>query len=364
MSAALGIAVVRETKKGEKRVALVPSAVKALCGRGFKVFVEGGAGDGAGFSDAEYAEAGAEVVIVPEGDENTMVEGLKLLFADKSLVCRVKRADRSREILEAKALAQVAPGAVLTGFLDPVDRVTPHVEEWRSLDMLSTISLDSLGLESSHPGNALAQMSALTGILAVDDAVTHLAPGLEFKEQTAAILGPGICGQAATKHAVELGFGKVLMVGNRPGHQEVAESNGGTFLQLPADGSEESGPSFLQKQLQGAIVVIAAARRAGTPAPKLIDASVLQVLGKGAVVVDLALTEGGNVVGSKSDSTLTLEGVTVTNVTGYPKREPGKASAAFSSCMEALLADFPWSDVRECSLKQGVVTHRGAQIMA
>merc|ERR1739848_355565 len=100
----------------------------------------------------------------------------------------------------------------------------------------------------------------------------------------------------------------------------------------------------------GVIMVIAAARKTGTPAPKLMDASVLQVLGKGAVVLDLALTEGGNVVGSKSDSTLTLEGVTVTNVTGYPKRDPAKASAAYSGCMEAVLADFPWSDVGESSL--------------
>lgn len=359
MSAALGIAVVRETKKGEQRVALVPSAVESLCKRGFKVVVEAGAGIGAGFEDAKYVEAGAEILVVPEGDEDTLLDGLKRLFEGKSLVCRVKRAERSREILEAKALANVAPGAVLVGFLDPVDRVTPHVEEWRNLDVLSTISLDSLGLESSDPGNALARMSELTGILAVDDALSHLPSGLDLKQQTAAILGPGVCGVAATRHAVEKGFGKVFLVGHRPAHEEAAQAAGGTFLQLPA----EEPTTFLQKELQGTRLVIAAARRAGTPAPKLLDVSVLQALAEGAVVVDLALTEGGNVIGSKSDSTLTLEGVTVTNVTGYPKREPGKASTAYSGCLEALLADFPWSDVRECSLKRGVVTHRGAQVM-
>merc|ERR1712216_944142 len=252
-------------------------------------------------------------------------------------------------------MANVAPGAVLVGFLDPVDPVTPHVEEWRNLDVLSTVSLDSLGLESSDPGNAMARMSELTGILAVDDALKYIPSGLDLKQQTAAILGPGVCGVAAARHAVEKGFAKVFLAGTRSGHQEAAQAAGGTFLQLPA----EEPTTFLQKELQGTLVVIAAARKAGTPAPKLVDESVLKALAEGAVVVDLALTEGGNVIGSKSDSTLTLEGVTVTNVTGYPKREPGKASAAYSASMEALLADFPWSDVSESSLKRGVVTHRG-----
>jgi H+-translocating NAD(P) transhydrogenase subunit alpha len=78
-------------------------------------------------------------------------------------------------------------------------------------------------------------------------------------------------------------------------------------------------------------IVISSARQANTVAPVLIPLTTLQVMQKGTVVVDMALSEGGNVYGSKHDETIILgNDIYVINVSGYPKAVPHEASIAWS----------------------------------
>lgn len=96
---------------------------------------------------------------------------------------------------------------------------------------------------------------------------------------------------------------------------------------------------FLQLFLKDQSIIIAAARVPREKAPILIDEKNLAILPQGAIVVDLAVSEGGNVVGSKSDQIITCNHVSIVNISGYPKAEPKLASEAYANCMLSLLEE-------------------------
>ena len=96
------ILITKETRAGESRVSMIPSDVKVLVNKGCKIYVEHNAGKEAGFSDHDYLNVGAEIRNI---SDNTSIEGFKQLFENITIIVRVKRPDRHREILENKALS-------------------------------------------------------------------------------------------------------------------------------------------------------------------------------------------------------------------------------------------------------------------
>ena len=113
------------------------------------------------------------------------------------------------------------------------------------------------------------------------------------------------------------------MIGTSTGLKEKIENSGGIFLLLDAKKSEHEQQDQIRGQFADADIVITTARRAGQKAPLLINEETLKNMKPGSVIVDLALTEGGNVYGSENDKTKVLDnGVIVTNCTGYPKQIP------------------------------------------
>ncbi|MCP4475953.1 MAG: hypothetical protein GY821_15595 [Gammaproteobacteria bacterium] len=115
---------------------------------------------------------------------------------------------------------------------------------------------------------------------------------------------------------------------------------GSEVVRLDRQASIEEQRQIIAPLLSDADIVIASARRSGEQAPLLISTEMLQTMKPGCVVVDMALSEGGNVAGSRHDATLTLAGgVIVTNTSGYPKVLPHGASVAWSGAtLQAIYA--------------------------
>lgn len=306
------ILVVKESRQGEKRVALTPNDAQRVARLGHHVVVEAGAGEGVGFADSAYLLAGAEV--------RSSGRALSELFKGIDIVLRVKRAERDREIAEATA---ISPGTMMIGFLDPLDPTTPHVTEWKTRKIRG-ISLDHLQLNPDDPMNVLSAMSALAGSLALEQAVRLSKRPLT---KTLVVLGMGSAGKSAALAGIAKGF-VVKAIGKGERCPDL-EAKGVEYETIPSAQDEQI--AFVREKLKDADIVIASARSQGQPAPLLVDGETLTKMQEGAVIVDLARTEGGNVEGSQNDATVHLgNGVIVTNNTGYPKLAPLEASQAYS----------------------------------
>jgi NAD/NADP transhydrogenase alpha subunit len=98
--------------------------------------------------------------------------------------------------------------------------------------------------------------------------------------------------------------------------------------------------AFIRTHLNSETIIIAAVRNIGETTPLLIDAASLAVLPEKAVIIDLCTGEGGCVLGSKEDKVVIVDrGVSIINVSGYPKNEPKAASEAFAKCIVNLLLE-------------------------
>lgn len=143
------VIVVKETRDGEGRVALTPSAVASLVEKNYSIMIESEAGLKAGFSNEDYLKAGGKLF------------ELKNTYLPKnSLILRVKRPNKNRESLENKL---IPVGSIMMGFLDPFDvSHENHISNWQSLG-ITTISLELLHLKANDPRNAQAAMSRFAG---------------------------------------------------------------------------------------------------------------------------------------------------------------------------------------------------------
>lgn len=333
------IAVPRETAVGERRVALVPEAVKRLASAGFDdVAVERGAGESAGFGDDAYAEAGATVLERQE------------LFRDAAVVVRV--AAPSDDELEG-----IAPGTVLIGFLNPLGNPP-------GLQRLETRGIDAFAMESipritrAQSMDALSSQSTVAGYKAVvlaADRLPRLFPLLMTAAGTVApakvlVLGAGVAGLQAIATARRLGA-VVSAFDTRPVVQEQVESLGATFLDLGVRGAETEGGYAVeltpeqqgqqQEALEGKIadmdVVVTTALIPGRPAPLLIPASAVARMRPGSVIVDLAAETGGNCELTEPGSEVTREGVTIVGLTNLAATMPYHASQLYARNVSALL---------------------------
>ena len=305
------IVIVKESRKGEKRVALTPKDVKTITLTGNEVIVESGAGESVHFSDQDYLNAGAKIRLVSED--------YKSLFENAQIILRVKRAERSREI---KELESIPSGATIIGFLDPLDETTPHMAEWENKNV-KLISLDQLDLSPEDPSNTLTAMSSMTGKIALEEAI-KLHSSIP---KNILVLGTGSVGQSAIKEAAKKSL-KVTAIGSKPSYKNNIEKMGASYFPFQ---KSEKFQKLLQELLSQTDIVIASARKRGEKAPILVDKPALSIIKKGSVLVDLARTEGGNITGSRNDQTIYLENdVIITNSTGYPKFYPIEATQAFS----------------------------------
>ena len=332
------VAVPRETGAGERRVALVPDAIGRLGPRGFSFAVERAAGREAGFLDAEYSAAGADVVARAE------------LFAGVDAAVRVGRPS-------AGEVDELPPGTLFVGFLAPLT-------DPEGIERLATRGIVAFAMESiprisrAQAMDALSSQANVAGYKAALVAAERLPkffPMLMTAAGTVApakvlVLGAGVAGLQAIATAHRLGA-VVTAFDVRPVVQEQVESLGATFLDLGIRGEETEGgyarelseeeqrrqQEALAERVQEFDAVITTALVPGRPAPKLIPASAVRGMRPGSVIVDLAAEAGGNCELTEPGAEVVREGVTIAGPMNLAATLPFHASQLYARNVSALL---------------------------
>ncbi len=312
------ILVVRETLYEEKRVALTPQIVGILVDKGYRVLVEADAGLNAGFTNIEYINAGAKLFSLTASG-----------FPANTFIVRVLRPSKERELLENEHFHE---NTAMLGFLFPFV-ADNHIATWQELG-LTTLSFDlfkSISILDSK--NAQAAMSRIAGRLAFHDALKHYQGE---KPAKLTVIGTGAAGMSAAFEGLKYKI-PVQLLGRKENHRSELEAAGITYHVLP---TAEQQIDFIKPYLIEATLVVTAARTPGKKAPLLIDEESLRFLPHNAVVVDLAASNGGNVAGTMCEQTITVEkGISIRNVSGYPKAESRASSETYAQCVFSLLTE-------------------------
>ena len=332
------VAVPNESAAGERRVALVPDGIARLAPSGFTFAVERGAGRGAGFLDADYASAGADVV-----SRDDLLNGA-------GAVVRVGRPSEAE-------VAALTPGTIVIGFLAPltdragVERLATHGVVGFAMESIPRTTraqaMDALSSQSTVAGYKAAVLAA--------DRLPKLFPLLMTAAGTVApakvlVLGAGVAGLQAIATARRLGA-VVSGFDVRPAVREQVESLGAGFLDLGVEGTETAGgyaaeltpeqqarqQQALEERTADMDVVISTALIPGRPAPLLIPASAVARMRPGSVIVDLAAEAGGNCELTEPGAEVEREGVTIVGLTDLASRMPYHASQLYSRNVTALL---------------------------
>ncbi|TNF69330.1 MAG: alanine dehydrogenase [Gammaproteobacteria bacterium] len=312
------ILLVKETKADERRVALIPGDVSELISLGYQVFVEHDAGKGAGFEDSDYQRNGAFIRYL----DNINISAYQKLFENIDIVIRAKRPDRNREVLENRA---IKAGSIMIGALDPQERNSSHIDEYHKRGICA-YSLDQLELPAEHPMNILSAMSKIAGRLALLDAIQKH----QLKANNVVIIGAGTVGFAALEEAINQNLNTTVLVTNSD-QEARAKKLGAKTIYFDKEASLADQQKLIKEIVADADIIITGARKANQKAPILIPSTTLSEMKNGAVIVDMALSEGGNVEGSAHDETIKLaNGVVITNVSGYPKAMPHESSKLWS----------------------------------
>jgi NAD(P) transhydrogenase subunit alpha len=339
------IGVVKERAPNERRVALVPDALKQLIAAGAEVLIEHGAGEGAAIPDRLYTDAGAQVVSRDQ------------LYKDADVVVRVQKPDGAD-------VDSLRSGQAVVGILQPL--IDPQLMSSLAKKKVTAISLDAIPrtLSRAQSMDVLSSQANVGGYRAV--LMGAMEYGRYFPLLTTAagtakpanvlILGIGVAGLQAIATARRLGA-LVKAYDVRSETKEQAESLGAQFLVLKsvADASGSGGyarqltpeeQAAQQEELNGHIanmdVVIATAQVPGRRPPVLVTAKAVEGMKPGSVIVDMAASAlGGNVELSKPDETVvTSNGVTILAPTNLPATMPAGASQFYARNLSTFLLHF------------------------
>ena len=339
------IGVVKERAPNERRVALVPDALKSLIAAGAEILVEQGAGDSAAIPDRLYSDAGARIVARDE------------LYKDADVIARVQKPDGP----DVKSLRE---GQVVVGLLQPL--IDPQLMATLAKNKVTAISLDAIPrtLSRAQSMDVLSSQANVGGYRAV--LMGALEYGRYFPLLTTAagtakpanvlILGIGVAGLQAIATARRLGA-IVKAYDVRSETKEQAESLGAQFIVLKsvADATGTGGyaraltpeeQAAQQEELNGYIanmdVVITTAQVPGRRPPLLVTAKAVAGMKPGSVIVDMAASAlGGNVELSRPDETVVTDNeVTIVAPTNLPATMPAGASQFYARNMSTFLVHF------------------------
>ena len=374
MSGRLKIAITRERREDEPRVAATPETVAKLLRTAEigPVCVERGAGEGAGVTDAEYEAAGASVLPEPAA------------VLDGAAVQLAVRAPPD------EAIPHLPREAVLIGMLDPY-RLNGLLESFAGAG-LTTFSLELLPrVTRAQAMDVLSSQSNLAGYKAVIDAAAEFERAMPLMMTAAGtvpparvlVMGAGVAGLQAIATARRLGA-IVCATDVRPAAREQVESLGATFVGIDGPETEnaeteggyarEMSEGYRRRQselfaseLKRQDIVIGAALVPGRPAPRLIDANMVATMRKGSVIVDLAAEHGGNCELSRPGERVAAHGTTILAYRNVPGRLAASASALYARNLLAfvtpLIGDgglrFDWDDE---ILAATVLTRGGAVV--
>ena len=328
------LGILKESAPGETRVALLPESLKSLIAQGIAVTVEAGAGILAGASDQSYIEAGATVT----ADRASILAGADLIPV-------VTAPD-------AAGQAQLKPGAVVIGFLRPLD--APHALLTAIERPVTLFSMELVPrISRAQSMDALSSMATVAGYKAVVSAADRL-PRLFPMLMTAAgtvpparvfVIGAGVAGLQAIATARRLGA-VVEAYDVRAAAGEQVRSLGAKFLDVDLGGiNTEGGGGYAAELTEEALdrgrdlitrtaahsdVIITTAQVPGRPAPRLIRRAAVEAMRPGSVLVDLAAPAGGNCELTQPGVTQQIGGVTLLAPLNLPAEVPVDASHLYA----------------------------------
>jgi NAD(P) transhydrogenase subunit alpha len=332
------VAVPKEIRDGEKRVALVPDVINKLTKLGYEVVIESGAGVHAQATDDLFTAAGATV---KSGN----------VISDADVVLSVTS-------LTPTQISSLKKGAVTISFLSPVTAVD-------SIDAAVSAGVTAFSLELVPRISRAQSMDALTSqaLCAGYRAAlvgAELSPRFFPMLMTAAgtvtpaqvlVLGAGVAGLQAIATARRLG-GVVSAYDVRPSSADEVKSMGATFINLELEALEGAGGyaremteeraakqrELLTPYIAKSHVVITTAAVPGRAAPRLMTAAMIDAMEAGTIIVDLAAETGGNAEGSKpGEIVTTAKGVRIWGGKDVPSQLPFHASSLYSRNVVNLL---------------------------
>ena len=338
----------KEIAPGERRVACAPEEAARIVALGHAALVERGAGAAAGFSDAAYAAAGAEVR-----------DDAESVWRDADFVFKIRPPMLNPES-GADEAAFVCDGKMLASLLSPAqngEMISRFAQAGGT-----AIALDAVPRVSrAQKMDVLSSMASVAGYRAVIEAGNRF--GRFFTGQVTAagkippakvlVIGAGVAGLSAIGTAVSMGA-EVRAFDTRPEVREQIESMDAEFLELDfaeegagAGGyAKEMSAEFLRaetelfmRQAREVDIIITTAMIPGKAAPKLITAEMIAAMRPGSVVVDLAAERGGNCELTRPDEVVESNGVFILGFTDLPSRMAAQSSRLFAANARHLLAE-------------------------
>ncbi|MEI4195401.1 Re/Si-specific NAD(P)(+) transhydrogenase subunit alpha [Roseovarius sp. E0-M6] len=363
----------KEVLEGENRVAMTPDSARALQKLGHECAIEAGAGVGAGFSDADYKEAGVEII-----------KTAAALWKSSDVVAKVRVPTDT----EVKRLRK---GQTLISFFNPAgndDQMATAADKRATVIAMEMVPR----ISRAQKMDALSSMANIAGYRAVVEAASNF-PRLMTGQVTAAgkvppakvlVVGAGVAGLAAIGTSTSLGA-ITFAFDVRPEVAEQIESMGAEFVFLEFDEETQDGaatggyaapssPEFREAQLAKfrelapeMDIVITTALIPGRDAPVLWTADMVEKMKTGSVIVDLAAERGGNCeLTVPDDKIVTKNGVTIVGYTDFPSRMATQSSTLYANNIRHMMTDLTPEkdgvivhDMEDDVIRGATVTHDG-----
>ena len=341
------VGVPKEIYPGERRVALTPAVVPLLAKAGLEVVIEAGAGERAGYPDAQYQDKGAKILA-----ERSAV------FAQSDIVTQVL-CYGANDKNGANDLPLMRKGQVLIGFVRPLGSA-------ESVQQLAKSGVSSYSVElmprttRAQSMDALSSMASIAGykaVVVVADELPRIFPMMTTAAGTITpsrilVIGAGVAGLQAVATAKRLGS-VVSAYDVRPAVKEQVQSLGGRFVELPLEtGDAQDARGYAkaqdeafyakQRELLGNVIaesdaVITTAVVPGKKAPILVTEAMVKRMPPGSVILDLAAERGGNCELTRPGEKTVQYGVTIIGPINLASGAPYHASQMYAKNLQTFL---------------------------
>lgn len=325
------IAIIREITPDEKRVALVPETVKKLTDKGFKVYLEKGAGENARYPDSSYRESGAEVL-----------ESAREVLSRSQIILKVQPPT-------PEEIDTITPDSFLIGFLQ-------HYKYPERIKMMAERKINAFAMEliprisRAQSIDALSSQAAVAGYKAAIIAAnmsSRFFPMLTtaagtIRPSKVLVIGAGVAGLQAIATSRRLGA-VVEAYDVRKAVKEEIQSLGAKFLESPlvAEGTggyareltqeeKEMQHKFMADNIGRADVVITTAQVPGKKAPIIITRDMVERMRPSSIIIDIAAENGGNCELTKPGDIVEHKGVLIYGPLNLPSTLPTHASEMYS----------------------------------
>ncbi len=330
------IGIPTEITDGERRVAIVPAVAEKYCKKGFKVVIQGGAGDASYLPDSEF-------------DDISCVENAQQVYEHADLILKVQPPSEEE-------IDMMSAGQIVIAMMQP-HRYAERVKKMRD-NNITSIAMELVPrISRAQSMDVLSSQAAVAGykaVLMAADLSSQFFPMLTTAAGTirpakVLVIGAGVSGLQAIATARRLGA-VVEAYDVRAVTKEQVESLGAKFLQLEVDAEAEGGyarelteaekhkeRNMLADHIAKSNVVITTASIPGRTAPRLIDSDMVERMKPGSVIVDLAAESGGNCELTEAGKTVEHQGVLVHGPENVPSMLSVHASEMYAKNLQNLL---------------------------